>query len=497
MTKKKKLKAIDFFCSGGGMTYGMRKAGAINNLPTSPNFNEMTARTLPTGSEKDFFNMHQTVNAWSDLRDVFYMEPKYDPNYTWYYLEYYTGNNNNLGIPNHVYPQNHSIYGLGTPHCESRIPSEELVISDILDDKNTAKTNYTGALSQFNAYANNGNHGYMLSETNSIDASNYIWIYYDMLNNHPSSDVLAIVASKEDMPAAYVTDILVANPYGIKHNQVRVALENRSDTLTTTQWNNIYSAAQGLSYYEKLQLSISHYDDLYRRYYNQAANYYLRNDTVTTDVNNIVSLHASDNDIQSELYLIMYYYQLFDAVNVANHRSNFEQLVEDSYEQADASVLFDILDVVYFTNNGDYSQLGSGELLDLHEVAEHRTMAAGIALSILDIYFDEHYSMLWADLSTSSLRKANPDIALSNPDSDNILIYPNPASNSVKIEFTKTQLPVDASFYDVNGKLIKRKTLTSTSEIIDLQELENGVYIIKFTNKSNELIQCSKLIINK
>jgi len=27
MKKRKTLKAVDFFCSGGGMTYGMRKAG--------------------------------------------------------------------------------------------------------------------------------------------------------------------------------------------------------------------------------------------------------------------------------------------------------------------------------------------------------------------------------------------------------------------------------------------------------------------------------------
>lgn len=226
-------------------------------------------------------------------------------------------------------------------------------------------------------------------------------------------------------------------------------------------------------------------------------NYYLRDDTLMTDVNGIVNLHASDNDIQSELYLIMYYYQLFNAGNVANHRNNFEQLVEDSYEQADASMLFDILDIVYFNYNGNYSQLGVGEVADLHELAEHRTMAAGIALSILDIHFDVHYPMLWADLSTSSLRKANPENVLSNDDAESILIYPNPASNSVKIEFTEMHLPVVARIYDISGKLIMQISITQSSENIDIKGFENGVYIIKFTNESNELIQQSKLIVNK
>lgn len=482
-------------------TYGVaiHQAGAISNSPTSPNFNEMTARILPTGSEKDFFNMHQTVNAWSQGRDVFYMEPHDYSGNPWIYLEYYTGHNNNVGIPNHVYPQEHPdpLMTDQTPHCESRIPNEAPVISEILDDKNTAKTNFTGALSQFNAYANNGNHGYMLLEANSIDANNYIWIYYDMLNNHPSSDVLAIVASKEDMPAAFVTDIFVANPYGIKHNEARVALENRTDALSSTQWNNIYSAAQGISYYEELQLSISHYDDLYRRYYNKAADYYLREDTLFTDVNEIVNLHSSDNDIQSEFYLIMFYYELSDSGNVANHRNAFENIVEDSYEQADASLLFDILDNVYFNYNGDYTQLGNGEVSDLHELAEHRTLAAGIALSILDIYFNEQYPMLWADLSTSSLRKASPEIAISNDKGENILVYPNPASSTINVDFFDTQLPLEVNIYDVSGKLILHKSLAESSENIDIQGLENGLYLIKFTNKSNELIKQSKLIINR
>jgi hypothetical protein len=480
-------------------TYGVavNQAGAINNSPTSPNFNEMTGRTLPTGSEKDFFNMHQTVNAWSDLRDVFYMEPKLNQNYTWYYLEYYTGHNNNAGIPNHVYPQKHISIDLGTPHCESRIPIESPLINEIVDEMNTAKTNFTGALSQFNAYANNGNHGYMLLEANSIDASNYIWIYYDMLNNHPSSDVLAVVAAKEAMPAAYVTDILIANPYGIKHNQVRVALENRIDALNSSQWNSIYTASQGISYYEELQLNISHYDDLYRRFYNKAADYYLREDTLFTDVNEIVNLHASDNDIQAELYLIMHYYEQFDASNVANHRNNFEQLVEDSYEQADAATLLDILDLVYFNYNGDYSQLGTGEVADLHELAKHRTIAAGIALSILDIHFNVQYPMLWADLSASSLRKAKPEIAISNEKDENIHFYPNPTSNSININFDDTQLPLEVNIYDLSGKLILQESVTESSEIIDIQGLENGLYLIKFTNKSKEIIQQSKLIINR
>jgi hypothetical protein len=58
-------------------------------------------------------------------------------------------------------------------------------------------------------------------------------------------------------------------------------------------------------------------------------------------------------------------------------------------------------------------------------------------------------------------------------------------------------LPLEVNIYDLSGKLILQESVTESSEIIDIQGLENGLYLIKFTNKSKEIIQQSKLIINR
>jgi hypothetical protein len=76
-------------------------------------------------------------------------------------------------------------------------------------------------------------------------------------------------------------------------------------------------------------------------------------------------------------------------------------------------------------------------------------------------------------------------------------IYPNPANTTVSFELMETQLPLEATIYDVSGKLVLRKTISESTAIIDLQNLENGVYIIKFINESKEIVHHSKLIVNK
>jgi len=50
MSKNKKIKAIDFFCSGGGMTYGMRQAGIkiIAGIDNDPDVKETYEKNNPT-----------------------------------------------------------------------------------------------------------------------------------------------------------------------------------------------------------------------------------------------------------------------------------------------------------------------------------------------------------------------------------------------------------------------------------------------------------------
>jgi len=64
MTKKRnKLKAIDFFCSGGGMTYGMRKAGieVIAGIDNDPDVKDTYEKNNPNAKfiQADVFKLKE------------------------------------------------------------------------------------------------------------------------------------------------------------------------------------------------------------------------------------------------------------------------------------------------------------------------------------------------------------------------------------------------------------------------------------------------------
>ncbi|UFH33234.1 T9SS type A sorting domain-containing protein [Chryseobacterium sp. C-71] len=71
-----------------------------------------------------------------------------------------------------------------------------------------------------------------------------------------------------------------------------------------------------------------------------------------------------------------------------------------------------------------------------------------------------------------------------------IILYPNPASDFIKINTNKD---VEVKIYSVNGALVKQgKTINKT---LDVSDLSNGNYIIQIDNNSNK--QNLKLIISK
>ena len=64
----------------------------------------------------------------------------------------------------------------------------------------------------------------------------------------------------------------------------------------------------------------------------------------------------------------------------------------------------------------------------------------------------------------------------------NILIYPNPTSDYLFIDYNEE---LEAKVYNLNGKLILSEYII---EKLDISCLKKGYYIVKFSDGSNELI---------
>ncbi len=72
----------------------------------------------------------------------------------------------------------------------------------------------------------------------------------------------------------------------------------------------------------------------------------------------------------------------------------------------------------------------------------------------------------------------------------NIVIYPNPASDFIKI---KTQQGGDLKISDITGRVVKKQKINADEEIIDIQNLNMGLYIINIYNGTE--IYTEKIII--
>ncbi len=76
---------------------------------------------------------------------------------------------------------------------------------------------------------------------------------------------------------------------------------------------------------------------------------------------------------------------------------------------------------------------------------------------------------------------------------EQVKIYPNPTSDFITIlqEFQNSKVAI----YNVSGSLISQQEMTSRNNVIDVQNLKNGMYFIKITNDRGKSI--SKKIIKQ
>jgi hypothetical protein len=499
-------KTYDFFALSAsvepaGLTdpvYGVARmqAGSMTGYSTSPAFNVIERPfPMPTGSERDFFNNHQGQNPWN-LSDIVYMEPKFTQGSSWYYIEYYTGNQNNLNIPNHINPEKHSLIiddNDAFPHCESRIPSSYPELPAIVDDIYTITDDYQFAVGNFQGYANGGDHAYMLNIANSFDSTNYMYAYAEFLSQNPSYDVLAIMASKESMPATYVADILLQNTYGIKNGPVKDAIANRIDTLTQQSLNAIFQAADSLSQYEIYEMEVSYYKNELRKKKNELHNYYLAADTSLIDVNGIISALDSDNDFQSKFSLIMHYYDEQKPLEVEAYKQILGQLTSDSDETDAATILFEILDIVYFNYSGDYTQLQPDQINQLEDLATGTTVASSVALSALEAYLGFSFQLISSDLTSYSPRigRIPPESTLKKP-----AIFPNPAGVTSMITITTNEPGTEIFVMDLTGRILIHQYFQGTQAELDVSSLANGIYLITVFNQ-NQPVGTEKLVIQR
>lgn len=468
--------------------------GAYNNTtnqfrPNSSAYNYIPQRTLTSGDKYDFFNEHIRLPF-----DIFYKNP-YNKYPTSQVLE------SNTVSPTYDYYGDYiwvtdetSTY---TNQCPSTVPSQfptPTTLSSILSKLQAVKVPYGPLKSTFAGYENNGDHQFMLDQVNNMDNTNFTIVYYYLMNNHPSTDVIAIAVGNDVMPNYMCTDVLTTNSYGIKSQLVRDALAGRQNQLTATQMTSINTAAQTQSQYESYLLELSSLRTQINTLSTEKYNYYYNSDSVEVDMDEVINTLNDNDDFYSNVSLMLYYFENGD-ISMADENFNRAMNAEEvsDFETDNLDILYSILLTVYEDFGGDFSQLDQHDIDQLEKLSNNDSKSGGIAKSILMSEFGFEFEPILLKATQNSARMAQIETKESNTMAE-MKIIPNPASDFIGITITEDyELPVELKIYDISGKLVMQKQIDNLNTII-LDDITTGVYQAVITDANQKLFK-QKLII--
>jgi hypothetical protein len=75
-----------------------------------------------------------------------------------------------------------------------------------------------------------------------------------------------------------------------------------------------------------------------------------------------------------------------------------------------------------------------------------------------------------------------------------IKVFPNPTPDIITIQFSEYPEGSMYWLYDLRGKLLENKLISSTNTEISMKNYASGQYILKLTNKSRQAIQTFQVV---
>ena len=226
------------------------------------------------------------------------------------------------------------------------------------------------------------------------------------------------------------------------------------------------------------------------------------------DPNDITEAHGGKiqyNQFSSNDYL--YYTIRFqntgtaNAINIRLENTLDAQLDENSIRMVSSSHNYIMervgnqivwkLDYINLVSNLQSEELSKGYVT--YKIKVKPGFAIGdIIPNTASIYFDSNAAVVTNTFNTEFVAA----LAVSNFESSNLVVFPNPAKNSVQINLQNTSETIDSILVaDVLGKTIRRiNNVSSNQNSIDVSNLSQGVYFITITTENN-LKQVKKLVI--
>jgi hypothetical protein len=97
------------------------------------------------------------------------------------------------------------------------------------------------------------------------------------------------------------------------------------------------------------------------------------------------------------------------------------------------------------------------------------------------------FNINWLKLTLSSQKSAA--LAVNESVEASINVYPNPANNKITVELYEFTVNTPLMIFDLTGKQVLNKQISSQSEQVDISDLKPGVYIVRINSMSQRLIK--------
>lgn len=115
------------------------------------------------------------------------------------------------------------------------------------------------------------------------------------------------------------------------------------------------------------------------------------------------------------------------------------------------------------------------------EIAVNATYT--FSLVVNDGLVDSPHSLV--NILVQNIIKTGSEVVLKS----GLNVFPNPSNGKVKIEGLQVNGKNKISLYTVDGKLISKKTINSTSETIDISDQVSGTYLLYINNQTYKIVK--------
>jgi hypothetical protein len=361
----------------------------------------------------------------------------------------------------------------------------------------------TSIASQLESMVDGGNTEETTEEISFSLPPDAMELYDDLLMKSPylSDTVLKSAISKEDvLPNEMIRDILVKNPQGAKNEDVIQSIENRFVPMPETMMDEIMDGVNVIGAKENLEAHLSYHKQ--KQKYLEAEVYrFYKTDTVNVSSDDsLISFLSSQNTIDSRYQLVFEHLargetqtasQILDSIPQTFSLSETEIQLYENY-QAYIEVLIELKDLGLPVAEIDSIQRGL--LLDLSTTALEpvKTCARNVLWMCDMISYSEPVILPDETKSVETLRPRNRKTSSSD---NNLILYPNPASDYIIVDYKVDQKYGKKRSYvlsvlDFHGQTLFEKELIKPENqvLVDCRHFLPGEMFCKISNGSKAIL---------